>query len=136
MIDPAIGNVKLGSVLRDVSLPAEVARAIEKSFQREQIEMRERDATERVRLQLELEVLHRRMDAAHDDKLNGTISDEFWQRKQTDGSLKMPALRAHFSAEREHNRLHDMSRIFELVQRAHSLYLTKSQRTSRTAQKS
>jgi site-specific DNA recombinase len=120
---------KLGSVLRDVSLPSEVARAIEASLEREQIEMRKRAATERGRLERELDALHRRMDAAYDDKLNGAISDEFWQRKQADWESETARLKGLISSLNEgtiDDRLLDIRRILELAERAHSLYLTRN----------
>ncbi len=119
---------KLGSVLRGVSLPSDVARAIETALQREHAEMGKRAATERARLERELDALHRRMDTAYDDKLNGTISDEFWQRKQADWESEDARLKGLISALNEgtiDDRLLDMRRILELAQRAHSLYLTR-----------
>jgi site-specific DNA recombinase len=119
---------KLGNVLRDVSLPPEVARAIEASLGRQRDEMRKRAADERARLERELNALHRRMDAAYEDKLNGTISDDFWQRKQADWESQDARLKGHISALKDStidDRLLDVHRILELAQRAHSLYLTR-----------
>jgi site-specific DNA recombinase len=119
---------KLGNVLRDVSLPPEVARAIEASLGRQQDEMRKRAEGERARLERELNALHRRMDAAYEDKLNGTISDDFWQRKQADWESEDARLKGHISKLTDStidDRLLDVHRILELAQRAHSLYLTR-----------
>ena len=119
---------KLGNVLRDVSLPPEVARSIEASLGRQQDEMRKRAAGERARLERELNALHRRMDAAYEDKLNGTISDDFWQRKQADWESEDARLKGHISGLNEStvdDRMLDLRRILELAQRAHSLYLTR-----------
>ncbi|MGB6192322.1 MAG: zinc ribbon domain-containing protein, partial [Terracidiphilus sp.] len=119
---------KLGHVLKDVSLPSDVARSIEMALQREHAEMHKRSAAERARLERELDALHRRMDAAYDDKLNGKISDEFWQRKQTEWESEDARIRAVISGLNEstfEDRMHDMRRILELAQKAHSLYLTR-----------
>ena len=119
---------KLGNVLRDVSLPSDVARAIEMSLECAHVEMRKRAATERARLERELDALHRRMDAAYDDKLNRKISDEFWERKQADWESEDARLKGLISALNKgtvDDRLLDMRRILELAQRAHSLYLTR-----------
>jgi site-specific DNA recombinase len=119
---------RLGSVLRNVSIPSDVARSIEEALQREQNEMRKRATAEQARVERELDALHRRMDAAYDDKLNGTISDEFWQRKQAEWESESARLKGLISELKENtidDRLLDMRRILELAQRAHYLYLTR-----------
>jgi hypothetical protein len=68
------------------------------------------------------------MDAAYEDKLNGTISDDFWQRKQADWESEDARLKGHISKLTDStidDRLLDVHRILELAQRAHSLYLTR-----------
>ena len=46
--------------------------------------MRDNASQERARLERELTSLYSRMDAAYLDKLDGKITEEFWQRKQAD----------------------------------------------------
>jgi len=43
-----------------------------------------RSASERARLEQRLEAVRRRVDQAYTDKLDGKITEDFWQRKQTD----------------------------------------------------
>ena len=63
--------------------------------------MRKRAAAERARLERELDAIHHRMDAAYNDKLNGKISDEFWQRKQADWEAEDARIRALISGLKE-----------------------------------
>jgi site-specific DNA recombinase len=68
------------------------------------------------------------LDAAYDDKLNGAISREFWDRKQREWQSEEQRLRSLLSdvnAQKFEDRLLDMYRILELAQAAHSLYLTR-----------
>jgi hypothetical protein len=51
---------------------------------REQLRSKNASAQHRVRLQQQLETVRKRMDQAYSDKLDGKISEEFWQRKMTD----------------------------------------------------
>ena len=75
---------KMGHVLRDVSNSGEVARAIETSLERVHVQTRSARAQEAGAPGARTNALHVRMDAAYSDKLDGKISEEFWQRKQAD----------------------------------------------------
>jgi hypothetical protein len=86
-----------------------------------------RAAAEQARLERELDALHRRMDTAYDDKLNSTISDEFWQRKQADWEAEDARLKELISALREGTVDDRLRRILKLAQNVYSLYLTRNQ---------
>jgi len=58
--------------------------AIGASLQQVHVQMRNQAAQERSRLARQLAALHGHMDAAYTDKLDGKISEDFWQRKQAD----------------------------------------------------
>jgi len=120
---------RFADVLNDVSLPEEVVRSIGASLQQTQVEMRNRTTQERTRLERELTTLRSRMDAAYRDKLDGTISLDFWQRMQADfqkEELRIKALIAGLNDGKIGERLLDVSRCLELAQRARFLYVTRN----------
>jgi hypothetical protein len=119
---------RLGSVLQDVSILAEVARAIGASLQKEHMQMRNQIAQERARLERELTALYSRMDAAYTDKLDGKITEDFWQRKQADWQAeeaRIKSLIAGLEDDKSNERLLNVQRILELAQQAYFLYFTR-----------
>jgi DNA invertase Pin-like site-specific DNA recombinase len=119
---------KMGHVLRDVSIPAEVVEAIAASLQRVHAQLRNESEQKRARLERELAALHAHMDAAYLDKLDGKISLDFWQRKQADWQheeLRIQSLISGLKEDRSAGQLLEMRRILELAQRAYFLYLTR-----------
>ena len=118
----------MGHVLEHVQIPEEIARAIELSLGRAQVQARGEWAQEGARLGRELNALRVRMDSAYIDKLDGKISEEFWQRKQADWEreeLRINSLIKELSQDRSDERLLNMRRILELAQNAHSLFVTQ-----------
>ncbi len=84
--------------------------------------------SERTRRERELAALYSRMDAAYTDKLDGKISEEFWQRKQADWQteeLRIKSLIAGLEEDKSGERLLNVQRILELSQKAYFLYLTR-----------
>ena len=119
---------RLGHVLRDVQIPSEVARSIGASLQQAQKEMGDRSNQERARLERELTSIRNRMDSAYTDKLDGKISEEFWQRKQADWLSEERRLKGQLSGlneARPGERVLDMQRILELAEKAYFLYDTQ-----------
>ncbi len=119
---------KFAHVLEDVSLPEEVVQRIGASLQRVHVQARSQAAQERARLQHALEALHGHMDAAYTDKLDGKITEDFWQRKQTDWQTEELALKSRIEGQEKDKtgeRLLNVQRILELAQNAHSIYLTR-----------
>jgi len=119
---------RMGNVLRDVSIPEEVAQSISASLQRVHAEMRSNAAQERARRERELAALRARMDAAYNDKLDGKISEEFWQRKQADWQaeeFRVESLVSGLEPDKTCERLLDVQRILELAKDAYFLYLKR-----------
>jgi len=116
-------------VLRDVSLPEEVARSIQSSLERVHMQLRQQAAQERARLQRELTALYARMDAAYADKLDGKISEDFWQRKRADWQneeLRIKSLIEGQGEDQSSAKLLNVQRILELAKDAYFLYLTRN----------
>jgi site-specific DNA recombinase len=68
------------------------------------------------------------MDSAYLDKLDGKITEEFWQRKQDEWQSEEGRITGQIQGIKEpifEQRLIDAHRILELAQNAHSLYLTR-----------
>jgi hypothetical protein len=119
---------RLGQVLKDVSLPSEVALSIEASLHQAQVQARKHVTQERTRIERELAGLHSRMDSAYKDKLEGTISLDFWQRMQRDfesEELRHKSLLEGSSEADTGQKMLDMQRVLELAQKAYFLYLTQ-----------
>jgi site-specific DNA recombinase len=119
---------RLGHVLQDVHIPAEVVRSIEASLQQAQKKMRDNALQERARLERELTSLYGRMDAAYLDKLDGKITEDFWHRKQADWQteeLRIQGLIAGLDEGKTGDRLLNVQRILELAEKAYFLYLTR-----------
>jgi hypothetical protein len=118
---------KMGHVLQDVCIPEEVVKRMKASLQTVDAQMRSQAAQERARMERELAALHSRMDAAYNDKLDGKISEGFWQRKQADWQaeeLRIKSLIAELEEDKSGERLLNVQEILELAQDAHSLYVT------------
>jgi site-specific DNA recombinase len=119
---------KFGHVVRDVVIPPEVAKRIAKAMERDHVEAGTRVTQEQARLNRELSTLRGRMDAAYCDKLDGKISEDFWQRKQADWEAEEERINARLASLKEPSKddtLADARRVLELAQRAHSLYVTQ-----------
>jgi site-specific DNA recombinase len=117
---------KLGHIIRDVSIPPDVAQRIAKAMESEHVHLAARIAQERARLSRELSTLRARMDAAYSDKLDGKISEEFWQRKQAEWQSEELRIMSRLNGPKEpstENILADARRILELAQHAYSLYV-------------
>ncbi len=90
--------------------------------------MRSQRADERAHLDRELAVLHSRMDSAYTDKLDGKISEEFWQRKQADWQAEEIRIKSLISGSEDGKigeTLLTIQRILELAQKAYFLYVTR-----------
>ena len=119
---------RFGQVLRDVTIPADVARDIEAAFQREHAKAGKQQGQQRARLARALDTLRGRMDAAYVDKLDGKISEDFWHRKQTEWEGEEARLKSQIALQNDAqntDRLFSVHRVLELAQNAHSLYVTR-----------
>jgi len=117
-----------GEVVRDITIPREVAQRIAQAAERENENAGARVAQERARLNRELSTLRARMDAAYCDKLDGKIPEEFWQRKQAEWQaeeLRITSCLEGLKEPSKENTLADVRRILELTQNSYSQYLTQ-----------
>ena len=118
---------RFGDVLRRVSIPREIAIQIENALRSEQGNAQQDVARTQARLMRVLEDLRRRMDSAYTDKLDGKISEEFWQRKQSEWQTEETRILTELASLKEtkiEEQFIDVHEILELAQNAHSLYVT------------
>ncbi len=119
---------RMGDVLRDVHIPDEVIHTIESSLQQDQQKLSRESASIRARLERDVEAIHRRMDQAYEDKLDGKITEEFWNRKRAEWHAEELRVEGQITAlnqTTDSDRLLDAKRILELANKAYFLYLTR-----------
>jgi hypothetical protein len=68
------------------------------------------------------------MDTACNQKLDGRITEQFWQRKQADREpeeFRLTAVMSQLEIEKPANRVLTLQRTLELAEKAYFLYLTR-----------
>ena len=119
---------RLGAVLKDIHVPGEIVARLNDSLQRDQ-ERVQREITERKeRLEKDLELTRRRQSQAYNDKLDAKITEEFWNRQNSDLAANEQRIASALAAltELPADKLLNVARTLELAQKAHSLYLTQN----------
>ena len=119
---------QLGTILNNIYVPDEVTAEIARSLERDELRQKGRAAGERARLEQRLASVRRRMDHAYTDKLDGKISEDFWQRKMIEWQAEEQQTGMALSGLQQSNngdRLLDAKRILELANKAYSLYVTR-----------
>jgi len=116
---------RLGQILRDIRIPDAVLGQLEKSLvidkgRDEAIRRQQKERSEQ-----RLAVVRNRLDHAYQDKLDGKITDEFWERKaaewQTEERQVLASIRKVDAPKPE--RLLDAMKILELANKAYFLYV-------------
>ena len=84
---------------------------------------------ERARLEVRLTGIGNRMDAAYVDKLDGKIPEDFWERKMNEWRMEEQQVKMAIhglSTAETGDRALDAQRIFELANKAYSLYVSQN----------
>src|SRR5260370_699241 len=120
---------RLGEPLKGLQVPEEVVSQIVATLRNDQQQSVSKASTERSRLDGRLIGIRKRMDDAYADKLDGKIPEDFWERKMNDWRMaeqqvKM-AIHGLSSAETGDRAL-DAQKIFELANKAYSLYVSQN----------
>jgi site-specific DNA recombinase len=91
------------------------------------MQQRNRAAGERERLKHRLDEVQRRMDRAYTDKLDGKISEEFWQRKMIGWQAEENKINFEVAGLQtaSFDRVRDLKQILELANKAYFPYLTR-----------
>ena len=120
---------RLGQVLQAIRIPDDVLAQLEESLLYDKAHeetVRKRQAE---RMHQRLIQLRRRLEQAYVDRLDGKITEEFWEAKSAEWQEEERALLASLrELEQAGNpeRALDRIRILELANKAHSLYVTQT----------
>jgi site-specific DNA recombinase len=120
---------RLGEVLQAIHIPDDILAQLEESLLndkgREETLREQQDERSRQRLTQ----LRKRLDQAYVDRLDGKITEEFWEAKSAEWQQEEQTLLASLrELEQDGNpeRVLDRVRILELANKAHSLYVTQT----------
>jgi site-specific DNA recombinase len=119
---------KLGVVLKDIHIPDVILTQLQESLVRDQNQSLDNASVQRNSLKQRLAAVQRRMDQAYQDKLDGNIPQEFWERKMlewTEDERQIQAALTRLEVPSS-GRILDAKRILELANKAYSLYLTQN----------
>ena len=120
----------MGVILKDIQIPDEILLQLKESLLDDH--GREQDDSRRQQQSLERRraSLQQRIDGAYQDKLDGKITEEYWQRRaaewQTEELQILNRLTALEAPRQE--RLLNAARILELANKAYSLYVSQNPR--------
>jgi hypothetical protein len=104
--------VGVGEPLKGLQVPPEVVSQIVTKLRDDQRQAAGKVSADRTRLDARLTGIRNRMDAAYTDKLDGKISEEFWERKMHDWQMEEQQVNAQ--------------RIFELANKAYSQHVSQN----------
>src|SRR5215469_2302879 len=116
---------RLAVTLKDIHIPDDVLLQLEKSLLTDKGRAEAIRKEQGERLQSRLSALRHRLDQAYLDKLDGKITEDFWNRKSVEWqSEEQQVLLALKSAEQpKSERMLDAMRTLELANKAYFLYL-------------
>lgn len=116
---------RLGEPLKGLQVPEEVVSRIVATIRKDQQQSASKVSAERSRLEARLTTIRKRMDSAYADKLDGKISEDFWERKMNDWQMEEQQVKMAIQGLNEaetSDRALDAQRIFELANKAYLLY--------------
>jgi site-specific DNA recombinase len=120
---------RLGEPLKGLQVPPEVVSQIVTTLREDQRQASGKVGAERTRLESRLTGIRHRMDAAYTDKLDGKIAEDFWERKMGDWRTEEQevkiAIQGLSNADMSDKAV-DAERIFELANKAYSLYVSQN----------
>ena len=118
----------LGQVLKSIYIPGGIASRIVESLRADFERSEHQRKANLAALQQRLAAMRTRMDQIYEDKLDGKISEEFWDRKHAEYRDQERGLQVQISRLSEpvkHQNLPTVQRVFELAESAYSLYVTR-----------
>ena len=115
----------LGEILKNIHIPDSVLVAVQESLDRDQQRIRSEAATHRAGLEQQLTAVRRRMDQGYQDKLDGRIPEDFWERKMSEWRPEEQRIQSALKALQDPgpDRILSAKRILELANKAYSLYV-------------
>lgn len=115
----------LGDVVKAISIDADTAEWIKQALRESHRDEREYHAGQIASLQAQYKRLQDKIDSAYEDKLDGRISEEFWQRKSRGWRDEQVRVRAAVERHEQANQgyFDEGDRILDLASRAYDLWL-------------
>lgn len=122
--EEALGD-RLGQILKDIHIPDPILAQLLEHLRTDQGGQETRLREEEARLQQRLSQIRGRLDQAYLDKLDGKITEEFWLRKSEGWKQEecQVLLAIQGLKQSSPDRLLDATKILELANKAHFLYL-------------
>ncbi len=119
---------KLGVVLKNIHIPDVILAQLQESLSHDHDQSLDNASVQQNSLKQRLAAVQRRMDQAYQDKLDGKIPQEFWERKMLEWTkderqIQVALTRLDLPSS---GRTLDAKRILELANKAYSLYLTQN----------
>jgi site-specific DNA recombinase len=116
---------RLGKILRDIHIPDAILVQLQESLLTDKGREEEIREQQGRLLEQRLAMVHRRIDQAYQDKLDGKISDDLWGRKSSEWQAEEQHILASLQSFRlaRPERLLDAARILELANKAYFLYV-------------
>jgi DNA invertase Pin-like site-specific DNA recombinase len=120
--------IRLGEVLKQIYVPEGIASQIVETLATDSDRLAGDRSSVTASIQKHLAAVRTRMDRIYEDKLDGKISDDFWNRKQSECRDRERALQLQIerSEPRDQSQILTVKKIFELASSAYSLYLTRN----------
>jgi hypothetical protein len=121
-------GLRLGQVLKDIYIPDDVLASLQRAIRADQERSDSWRRHERDRLQKRLSGIRARMDQAYCDKLDGKITEDFWQRKSNEWQQEeqQVLLALNGLQDAEPNRVLTANTILELANKAYFLYVKQN----------
>jgi site-specific DNA recombinase len=119
---------RLGQVLKDIHVPDDVLTQLEQSLTDADRNTHQEKKRQQVQLEQRLTAVRRRIDQAYTDKLDGTISEDYWRRKTTEWQLEEQQIQMAIQGLQEAipDQLLSAKRTLELANTAYFLYVTQN----------
>lgn len=127
MTEAELGK-RLGQVLKNIHIPDDVVAHIERSLTEDQHSSENAKKEQRQKLEQRLSAIRQRIDQSYMDKLDGKISEDFWQRKNAEWQQEEQQILFAMQGLEQANpdRLLTAKRTLELANQAYFLYVTQN----------
>src|SRR5215469_14486945 len=119
---------RLGEPLKGLQVPEEIVSRIVSALRKDQQQSINKTNAERSRLEARLATIRKRIDDAYTDKLDRTITADFWERKSNDWRIEEQQVKMAIEGLKiaeTSDRALDAQRIFELANKAYLRYVSQ-----------
>ncbi len=119
----------LGELVRAVYIDADTAEWAIAALKESHTDEREYHSAQIAKLQGEITKLQTRLDSAYEDRVDGKIGDDYWERMSGKWRLQQMELRASIDRHEQANEVYFGSglSLLRLAERAHDLWLSQPQ---------